>query len=105
MSPENQVTDGDSGVTPEVDNTPKETQPETSDTVETKEKPSGQIKNDAAPKPAETPRKTEARPDNRAKPKAKEEVPQPVSTPKASEPKSLAEVMKVDLRVRRRRRS
>ncbi len=102
MSPEKQVTDGDSGTGPEVEDTPNEAQPEKSDIVEAKEKSNGPVGSEAAARQSDAPKKSEPKTDGKAKPKAREEV-QPVSAPKASRPKSLAEVMKVDLRVRRKR--
>lgn len=102
MSPEKQATDGNSGAEPEVENTPNDAQPEKPDNVEAKEKSSGPVGPEAAARQADAPRKSEPKTDGKAKPKAREEA-QPISAPKASGPKSLAEVMKVDLRIRRRR--
>ena len=102
MSPEKQVTDGDSGAGPEVEKTPNEAQPEKSNNVEAKEKSNGPVGSEAVPRQADAPRRSEPKTEGKAKPKAREEA-HPVSAPKASGPKSLAEVMKVDLRVRRRR--
>jgi hypothetical protein len=100
MSPDSQVTDGDSGETPAVDNTANESQPTDSNKVGSGEPSQEPVSTDAPISPASAPRKSDAKADGKTKSKAKEEV-QPAVTPKAQGPKSLAEVMKVDLRVRK----
>jgi len=62
---------------------------------------------DSEPKPADAPLSAEPAPKAESKlhPKAKtKDEPAPASTTKPAEPKSMAEVMKVDLRRRKRRR-
>jgi hypothetical protein len=69
--------------------------------------PSGPAKEDATAKSADPPRKADPAPKIDAKPQAKAKSKgeaEAVSAAKPEKPKSLAEVMKVDLRVRKRRR-
>jgi hypothetical protein len=95
MSPENQATDGGSEAPPEGANT--------TSGAEMNEPTGAPEKVEAAPTPAEPRRKPEPKAESKVKAKAKEEVqPAPVST--VSEPKTLAQLMKVDLRRRRRSR-
>jgi hypothetical protein len=84
---ENAAEDRQLDVAPQGDAQPK---------VDVPPKPEAQRKPDAPPK-------AEAKPQPQAKPKPKVEV-EPSSTAKSEKPKSLAEIMKVDLRVRRPRR-
>lgn len=103
MSPDSQVTDGDSGTAPAVDTTANQTQPADSNNAAASEPSQDPASTDAPISPANAPRKSEPKADGKTKSKAKEEV-QPVSTAKPQGPKSMAEVMKVDLRVRKKLR-
>jgi cytoskeletal protein RodZ len=124
----NQVTDDDSGEEPQTGPVSSEARADAPDNAEAKGRMGEGVTTDVPSKTADTPKKTEAKADSKTKSKGKDEaqpapaqkaadVPasdtkapdaQPPASPASgsqpSKSKSLAEVMKVDLRVRRRRR-
>jgi hypothetical protein len=124
-----QVTDDDSGAEPQTGPVSSEAPADAPDNAEAKDRIAEGVTTDEPSKTTGTPKKTEAKADSKPKSKGKDEA-QPAPAQKAadvpasdtkapdaqppapvasgssqpSKSKSLAEVMKVDLRVRRRRR-
>jgi hypothetical protein len=124
----NQVTDDDSGVEPQTGPASDEPQAASPDAAAAKDEADEGVTADASTKATDGPKKPEAKADNKSKLKGKDE-PQPAraqkaadapapdvkvpddkpaaqaaSEPQPSKPKGLAEIMKVDMRARRRRR-
>jgi hypothetical protein len=119
MNPEKHVTEGDSGAKPAAEIKASDGLAAPSDKVETKEPVSTPVEAESQNPvvfetqadlvvtgvvitPVEPPRRSEPKADSKAKPKPLEE-PKPAPEVKAPEPKSLAQIMKVDLRGRKRR--
>ncbi|MBV8437905.1 MAG: hypothetical protein JOY95_10370 [Silvibacterium sp.] len=123
----NQVTDGDSGVDPQTGPVSDEPHVDSSEDAAAKDVAGDSVTADAPSKPADSPKKVDksklkGKDEPQARAQKTADVPaadlpasdtkapdhQPpapaVPEPQASKPKTLAEVMKVDLRVRRRRR-
>lgn len=124
----NQVTNDDSGLEPQTGSVSSEAPADAPDSAEAKDRMGEGATTDVPSKTADTPKKIEAKADSKTKSKGKDEAqpapaqnaadvpasdtkapdaepPPPLASgPQPSHSKSLAEVMKVDLRVRRRPR-
>jgi hypothetical protein len=115
MSPEKQVGAEEPGSEPEAAIDASELHADAAETAEVKNSSEAQAKAESVGRPPDVPRRGEAKVEGKAKPKPKEEAQPviaqpvvlhpaaPVTPPASAEKRSLASIMKVDLRHRKKR--